>query len=488
MQSYDKLKEYLKKVEKVTYLNNLVYWELHVDGAKGAKEYLLNVLTELSGEQFELTTSDEYGNLLMNLIKDSEFLKLPESEQRYFKMLYEKYEDFKKIPVNFYKEYTNCMNKSVTIWEEAKEQNNYEMFKPYLARNIEMTKKYYSYISNGNDLYDVMLNQYERKLDSKTIDKLFNRLKEVLIPLIKEVQSEKIEIKKTYTDEELLNAAKYLLNYIGFDNNRGKLGIYPHGFTETINHDDVRIAFNDKEGPVSFVGTIIHEGGHGIFEQNMNENIYLSNADSSIALHESQSRFYENILGRNINFWIPIYDEISKMLKLDITVENFVNALNNVNCGLIRINADELTYALHIIIRYEIERDLFNDKIGVDELPKIWNNKMQQYLGVVPQNDSEGLMQDVHWAEGLFGYFPTYLIGNIYDGMFMEAIEKNIGSIDTLLKNGNIKEITKFLNEKIHNYGGVYTYDEIMEKVCGKEITPEPIIKYYQKKYKKKDI
>lgn len=485
MNNYEKLKQYLKEVEKITYLNNLVYWELHVGGSKASQDYLLDVLTELSGKQFELTTSDEYGCLLSNLINDIDFNKLSESEQKYFKLLYERYDNFKKIPVDFYKEYTNCTNKAVTVWEAAKEQNNYEMFKPYLYKNIEMAKQYYRYITDKEDLYDVMLDQYERGMNSTTIDKLFNRIKEVLIPLIKENQEPTINIEQSYTDEEFLKIARCLLNYIGFDNNRGQLGIYPHGFTETINHDDVRIAFSSKEGPVSFVGTIIHEGGHGIFEQNIDKNIYLSNTDNSLGLHESQSRFYENILGRNINFWIPIYDEISKMLKLNINVSEFVKALNTVNCGLIRINADELTYALHIIIRYEIERDLFNNKINVDDLPEIWNSKMKEYLNITPTKDSEGLMQDVHWAEGLFGYFPTYLIGNIYDGMFMEAIEKNIGSIDDLLKSGNIKEITKYLNENIHKYGGVYTYEEIMQRVCGREITPEPILKYYQKKYKK---
>ena len=486
MKNYDEFKKYLKEVEQINYLESLVYWELHVSCSKNSKDYLLDVITELSGKLFELTTNDKYGTLLSNLINDVEFSKIDEMEQKYFNLLYERYNNFKKIPVDFYKEYTNCTNKASIVWEEAKEKDDYELFKPYLAKNIELTKQYYSYISDGQNLYDVMLSQYERNLNSSTIDKLFDRLKEVLIPLIKEVQQKPIQIEKKYTDEELLKVAHYLLNYIGFDNDRGCLGIYPHGFTQTVNHDDIRIAFNNQEGPLSFVGTIIHEGGHGIFEQNMDEKVYLSNADNSLGLHESQSRFYENILGRNKNFWIPIYDEVSKMLKLDISIDEFVNALNTVNCGLIRIDADELTYALHIIIRYEIERDLFNNKISVDDLPKIWNNKMKQYLNITPTKDSEGLMQDVHWSEGLFGYFPTYLIGNIYDGMFIGAIEKELGSIDDLLRNGEIIKITKFLNEKIHKFGGICTYEEILQNVCGCEITPEPIIKYYQKKYKAK--
>ena len=488
MSNYEKLKEYLTKVTDLEYLASLIFWETRISGANESKDYLIEVRTRLEGEKFDLITSNTYGEMLISLINSSEMKQLSKEEQNYIMNLYNKYNNFKKIPSEFYKEYIKNNQISTKVWEEAKKTNNYELFKPYLKKNIEMAKKYYSYIDSEHDLYDVMLNEYEKNMTSEVVDKLFNRLKEYLIPLIKEVKTESKKYEVNYTNEELLKVSRYLLNYIGFDLKRGIIGIYPHGFTEKLNANDVRITFKNTNNPLSFVGTVIHEGGHGIFEQNINSNlaIFSNNCIENLyALHESQSRLYENILGRNKNFWIPIYDDIKKLLKLDIELDEFIELLNIVTPGLIRVNADELTYALHIIIRYEIERDLFHDKISIDDLPEIWNKKMKEYLGVIPKTDSEGLMQDIHWAEGDFGYFPSYLIGNIYDGMFINTIEEKVGPIDELLKNGEINKITEFLIKNIYQYGSAYNSYEIIEKVCGKELSSKPIIKYYEKKYRR---
>lgn len=488
MTKYEELKNYLAKVIDLEYLSTLTLWEMRISGASASKDYLIDVRTRLEGERFELITSNTYGSLLFNLINSPEMKDLSEAEQKYIINLSIRYNNFKKIPSDFYKEYIKNNQVSTKVWEEAKKNNNYEMFKPYLKKNIEMAKKYYNYIDPVNDSYDVMLNEYERNMTTDVLDKLFDRLKEYLIPLIKEVKTQNYHYEIEYTDSELLEVAKYILNYIGFDMERGIIGIYPHGFTEKVNANDIRIAFRNTSNPISFVKTVIHEGGHGIFEQNINDNlaIFSNNCIENLyALHESQSRFYENILGRNKNFWIPIYKDIKKLLKLDIELNEFIELLNTVKADSIRMNADELTYALHIIIRYEIERDLFHDKISIDDLPKIWNEKMKEYLGIIPKNDSEGLMQDIHWAEGAFGYFPSYLVGNIYDGMFIDAIQEKLGSIDELLRNGKINKITEFLINNIYQYGGAYNSYDIIKKICGKELSSEPIINYYQKKYRK---
>ena len=203
----------------------------------------------------------------------------------------------------------------------------------------------------------------------------------------------------------------------------------------------------------------------------------------NIGLHESQSRFYENMLGRNINFWEPIYDEIKDKLKTKMTLEEYIEYFNNAYPSKIRTEADELTYCLHIIIRYEIERELFDNKITIDELPSAWNKKYKEYLGVDIKEDKDGVLQDMHWADGSFGYFPSYLLGSIFDGMLLELVNEKLGNVDNLLKEGKIKEITKFLNENIHQYGGTYNINEVAKRVCGKELTVEPLIKYFKEKY-----
>lgn len=351
-----------------------------------------------------------------------------------------------------------------------------------------MTKQYYRFMDPNKDLYDIMLDYHEIGLTSDIIDSLFNELKISLIPLIKKVKSKKIDVtyKQQFTDSTLLDSAKILLEYIGFDFKRGALGIYPHGFTTKIAYDDVRIAFRQTDDPTDFVSTIIHEGGHGLFEQRMNKELgqYENECIANLcALHESQSRFYENILGRNINFWYPIYDELSKKLNLNLTLYEFVEQLNTVKVGPIRVEADELTYCLHIIIRYEMERAIFKENVSVDELPNMWNQKMHDYLGVDIKNNIDGLVQDVHWSEGEFGYFPSYLLGTIYDGMFLENVEENLGPIDELLKDGNIRYITDYLSNQIYQYGGAYNSLEVIERVCQKQLSVKPIINYFYKKY-----
>lgn len=487
MEKLNKLINYLQEIADTSYIATLMHWEMDITAPKKSLDYLIDVKTKVGLKAFELSTSKEYKQLLDDVINSEEFKTLTLEEQRYLKDLSDDYEKDQRVPSDFYEEYSSLCSKSNAIWVEAKEKKDYQIFKPYLEKMITMTKKYYSYrYPNTDNLYDCMLNEYETGITSEIIDKLFTELKQAIIPIVKNLKVTKIgEPRNKYTKEELLDIAEYLLNYIGFDNERGTLGIYPHGYTCKLNNNDIRITFSNNKSIFDHVCTVIHEGGHGIFEQSINQNLakYPTYDIQKYALHESQSRFFENILGRNINFWIPIYDELKEKLKLDISVEDFVSYLNKPQASFIRTEADELTYCLHIILRYEIEKDLFTGKITTEELPTIWNQKMQEYLGLEVTNDADGILQDVHWSQGSFGYFPSYLIGSILDGMLIESIEQKLGSIDKILKEGNIKQITQYLQENIHQYGGTYTIEEITNKLCHKELSSQPLIEYFKNKY-----
>lgn len=488
MKNLKELLIYQQKISNIQYTINVLRWELKISTPKKSEQNLIDLIATYESQLFELQTSEYYGKLLSKVIKDTNFKKIEKAEQNYIYNLLRHYEEKRKIPMDFYTRYIKLKNESNLVWKNAKEQNNYQLFKPYLKRIIEMTKQYYRYIdNNSSNLYDVMINHYETGMTCKVIDKLFSDLKKRLLPIIpKEIDKELYNDKFEYTNQELIDCAKFLLEYIGFDMDKGLLGVYPHGFTEKMCMNDIRIAFKHTNNPFDFVTTIIHEGGHGIFEQNIKKNLSRyenTTIDNLYALHESQSRFYENILGRNINFWIPIYDEISKKLHLSLSIDKFIDILNHPMPNVKRTESDELTYCMHIILRYEIERAIFDDNISLDELPNLWNQKMKDYLGIVVKNDSDGLMQDVHWSEGDFGYFPSYLLGTIYDGMFLEAIEKNVGNLDELLRTGRIKEITNYLIENIYQNGGAYTSSEIIKKICNSEISIDPIIKYFEKKY-----
>ncbi len=487
MNNREKLEAYLKRIGELSYLITTLRWEMDTIAPKKSYDYLINVSTKYEMEAYDLETSEEYINLINALIESDEFSKLSKEEQIYIENLKEDYEKFKKVPKDFFEEYCTLRSNSLNTWKEAKDNDDYESFKPYLEKVIDYTKKYYRYMyPDASNIYDCMLNDYEKGITSKTIDKLFEELKKEIIPIVRNLKKKDVKkVKNVLDDTQFINFAKFLLDYIGFDNERGALGIYTHGYTTKLNKNDVRITFSNRDNPIDSISTIVHEGGHGIFDQNIGDNLtrYETYDVGKFALHESQSRFFENILGRRKSFFIPIYDKIKEILNINLSLDDFVMCFNDAKASLVRTEADELTYCLHIIIRYEIERYIFNNKIDINDLPNIWNKKYQEYLGVSSKNYKQGLLQDMHWSEGAFGYFPSYLLGSIFDGMLLELVNKELGDVDKVLSEGKIHDITKLLNNKIHKYGGAYNINEVAKRVCGKELEVKPIVDYFKSKY-----
>ena len=481
------LLNYLNTINDKETLLLMLNWEMDTIIPKDAFDKYIDLSSKLETEVFKMITSKEYEDLLDKAINSEEFKELGEYKQIYVKDLKDSYEKNKRIPQKFYEEFSKQRSKSKQIWVQAKEKNDYKIFKPFLEKNIVMTKELYNYMyPDSENLYDNMLGDYEKNIKSIDVDPLFEELKKEIIPIVKSLKNKKLEpLSIDYDESELINISNFLLDYIGFDNNKGALGIFPHGYTTTISSNDVRIAFNKTKNIIEHASTIIHEGGHGIFEQYAGKEFNELNLLSinTIALHESQSRFYENILGRNINFWIPIYEDFKKLANIDLPIEKFVEYFNDAKTSLVRTEADELTYCLHIIIRYEIEREIYNGNINLDDLPSIWNKKYKDYLGIDVKNDREGILQDMHWSDASFGYFPSYLLGSIFDGMLLEKINNELGNVDNLLKEGKIKDITKYLNRNIHKYAGSYNIFEVCERVCNKKMSVEPIVKYFKEKY-----
>ena len=487
MNKISKFKEYLNDIAKYDYAVRILRWEMDTVAPKKSFDYLVEASSFFEMQSFKMITGDTFKKLLDGATSCSKFDELEFQESRYILKLKDDYERLKRVPSDFYEEYTTLRNKSLNVWVEAKEKNDYSLFEPYLIEIINKTKKYYEYMYPDTDnLYECMVSTYEDGISLELIDKLFDQVKNGIIPIIKNLKKKNIpRINNRYSDEELSNIAKFLLDYIGFDTTRGITGIYTHGYTEKVCNNDVRITFSNKNDINDIISTIIHEGGHGIFEQSISKtlkNIDLYDVDKT-ALHESQSRFYENILGRNINFFVPIYDKLKKLLKIYEPLEKFIQRFNSAYPSLVRTKADELTYCLHIIIRYEIERDIFNGKIDLHNLKNIWNQKYKEYLNITVDDDKNGILQDMHWSEGAFGYFPTYLLGSIFDGMLLEQVEDDLGDIDTLLKENKIKKITNYLNRKIHQYGGTYNINEVAVRLFDKELNAEPLINYFKSKY-----
>lgn len=488
----DELKEYIKITNLYNHVTTLLYWDMETIMPKEGFEGHSDALTFFSTEGFKRSTAPELEAMLDKLLEKDEFDKLDDNWKFIVKRMKRDFDESKNIPPKFYEECVRNNAESGQAWQEAKKASDFSIFAPYLKKQIEQTKKMQEYIHPGKEVYDALLGTYEEGMDSATYDRLFGELKEGLLPLLDKIlaakQPDSAKFKKHYDIDAQKKVEKLLLNYIGFNFDRGTTGETEHPFTDNFSSKDVRVSnhFHEDEA-IDPMFSAIHEGGHAIFEQNVDDALDGTAGGSCgyLGVHESQSRFYENILGRNKNFWIPIFDDVTKLLPElgENSLDDFYKEINHVKNSYIRTMADEVTYCLHIILRYEIEKEIFRNNYPVDELPKLWNKKMEEYLHIVPRNDAEGILQDMHWSDGSFGYFPTYLLGSIYDGMYLDAIREELGDIDTILKEGRIKEITKWLNEKIHKYGSTRLPREVIANVCGKEVSAEPLLRYFTEKY-----
>lgn len=485
-------KETLWKIQKYKQAIELFSWDMQTDAPKDSIENKIDSIGFFSTELFKLTTSARYGYLLRELSMSDKFDSLDSGMKLTIKRYLKEYNRSTRVPEKFFTEFTMAKARSEQAWEEAKINNDFSIYAPHLDKVISMTKEWVNYMEPSKDPYDVLIDMYEEGMDSKSIDSIFDELKKGLIPLIEKISKKDVpdisELNGSYPLEQQVKVQNILLNYIGFNFNCGNTSTSMHPFTTTLCPGDIRITNNFKEASVlDPMFSAIHEGGHAIFEQNIAKELQGTAAAEVdlMGLHESQSRFFENILGRNINFWIPVIDDIKEAMPQfkNVSVKTLERAINLVKPGPVRLQADEVTYCMHIILRYEIEKAIFRDNVPTENLPELWNRKTKELLGVEPANDGEGILQDMHWSDGSFGYFPSYLLGSIYDGMFLDAVTEDLGNIDNILKEGRIKEITKWLNNNIHKNGSLFTSKEVIRNICKKEISAQPILKYFNDKY-----
>ena len=484
--------ENLWKIQKYKQAVELFSWDLQTAAPKEGVESKIDAIGYFSTELFRLTTSARYGYLLRELSMSDKFDTFNPGIKITIKRYLKEYNRATRVPEKFFTEFTMAKARSEQAWEEAKRKNDFSIYAPHLDKVIKMTKEWVNYMEPSKEPYDVLIDMYEEGMDSASIDRIFDELKKGLLPLIEKITKKEVPdisaLNGEYTMEQQKKIQDLLLDYIGFNFNCGNTSLSMHPFTTTLCPGDIRITNNFNEASVlDPMFSAIHEGGHAIFEQNIAKELQGTAAAEVdfMGLHESQSRFFENILGRNINFWVPILKDIKKIMPQLKNVSNntFERAINLVKPGPVRLQADEVTYCMHIILRYEMEKAIFRDHVPTEELPMLWNKKTKELLGVEPANDNEGILQDMHWSDGSFGYFPSYLLGSIYDGMFLEALKKDLGNVDDILKEGRIKEITKWLNDSIHKNGSLFTSKEVIRNICKKDISAKPILDHFTEKY-----
>lgn len=407
-----------------------------------------------------------------------------------------------KIPVELVAAIAKQRAVTIDIWKKAKAAKNFSMFKPELEKLLELEKKAAEILMEVKQTktpYDALIDIFEPKMTAEAITKIFNELKDGLISILEKCQASPkkpdtsilqrripIDVQRKIA-KELARAVEYDIesNTAG-----GRIDETEHPFT-TGYYDDVRITTHYYEDNfASSIFSVLHEAGHALYEQNLNrEWIYQPVGTAcSAGFHESQSRFVENIIGRSREFWVYFFPKLLGLtggILSDVALDSFVHAINEVKPSKIRVEADEVTYCLHIIIRFNIERELFAEKLTVKELPDVWNQSYRDYLGLTIENDSEGVMQDTHWASGLFGYFPSYALGNIYSGQILAQMEKEIPDWREQISKGNFRLVKNWLTNNIHVHGNLYDPADLIKKITGTELGVKPYLQYLEGKYSK---
>lgn len=490
-QIFEQLMPYLEKHMALQTALALFDWDDATLAPKEAGEQTAKVIGILAEEDFLCLTNPEVKKILEKFeAKEGE-----EKEQAIIRKIKKSLRKTEAIPKEEKRAYAELQSKSQKAWQKAKKENDFSIFAPYLKEIIAYNKKFASYGSTKEQTgYDVLLDNYEETFPVEVLDIFFDKLKKELIPLLQKIQKQpQIEdffLHQKYEIEKQKEFNRFLAEYIGFNFNRGVMAESEHPFTTSWHNHDVRITTHYyEENLASAIFSTIHESGHAIYEQGIEDQYTqtILGEGASCGIHESQSRFMENMIGRSRAFWVPIYGKLvelfPKQLK-EVSLDQFVAAINRVQADEIRTEADELTYCLHIMVRYELEKLMINGEVEVEELPRLWNEKYQEYLGITPENDTVGILQDVHWSMGSMGYFPSYALGNAFAAQIYAKMQKEI-NVEEELSKGNIKAIREFLHQHVHQYGAFKEAREILKETTKEEFNPDYFIIYLKEKYKK---
>ncbi|MBE6641500.1 MAG: carboxypeptidase M32 [Ruminococcaceae bacterium] len=469
---------------------SLIYYDGSTTAPKDTAANRGRALSVLSEESYLLSTGKETVELLEFL--DDHKKELSEKDARSVYLALKDIREMQKIPMDEYIEYQEVLVEADDVWHRAKEENNFAMFFPCLVKIFDFEKRFARYCAPDMHPYNYCLNKYEDGLTMEKCDKFFAALKSRIVPLIKKIgEKEQIDDSCIYgsfpaSEQESFGLA--LMDVMGIDKGHCGLATTEHPFTTSLgSHHDVRITTNYKEDNfASSMFSVIHEGGHALYDMNSADELAYTNLDGgvSMGIHESQSRFYENLLGRSREFAEYIFPTVKKCFPSleKYTAEDFYRAINKVEPSLIRVEADEVTYALHVMIRYELEKAVMNGDITVLDLPREWNRLYKEYLGVDVPSDKDGVLQDSHWSGGAIGYFPSYALGSAYGAQFLKKMRETV-DVEKCLETGDFAPINEWNKENIWKHGCRYTPAELLDRILGEPFDPYVFTDYLEKKY-----
>lgn len=502
-EAFTRLSEKGRELYILSHTAAILSWDQETYMPPKAVEERSEQLSRLEGLAHDVLVSDELGRLFRELGADdigsprddrsrARGTSLKDIQRAYIRKFYRDFLREKKLPKKLVTDLAREASVAQQRWVEARKGDDFSRFEPNLKRLLELVCEKVEKLGYEDHPYDALLDLFEPEATVAQVKPVFEKLKTGLKEMIDRIgRSQQVDnrfLYRSYPVDKQERFGRRVLEDMGYDFERGRLDLSAHPFTSTLGSDDVRLTTRYNE---NFFGTgifgSIHEGGHGLYELGFAEEIRgnLLADGISLGIHESQSRMWENLVGRSMAFWKHYYPELTGMFPDalgDISLDAFYRGINRVEPSPIRVEADEVTYNLHIILRFELELELVTGGLKVENLPSAWNDKMQELLGFVPRNDAEGVLQDVHWSHGAFGYFPTYSLGNLYAAQFFHTAESRLPDLASDIESGNLTVLLEWLRENIHAHGSVYTADELCRKVTGESLKPKYFLDYLRDK------
>lgn len=488
--SYEKYRSHLQKIADINFASAVLNWDQETYMPSKGAEFRAQQLATLAGVSHEMSVSDELGQLLNELNNDG---SLDEKQKKNVQQSLKDYTDRKKYTTEFVEKMSRTVSEAFVAWQQAKQKDDFSIFEPKLSQLVDLKKQECEILGYKDHPYDAMLDQYEPGAKTADLTVLFADVRAQLVDFVKQIAARPQNNDKFmymhYEKDKQWDYGLELLKQMGYDFDAGRQDLSTHPFTTNFSAQDVRVTTRVSERNLNeMMWSCIHEGGHALYEQGLPAEEYglPSGEYISLGIHESQSRLWENNVGRSLPYWKANFPRLRATFPgnlADVTEKDFYKAMNIVKPSLIRTNADELTYHFHILIRFEIEKALIEGSISVKDLPSVWNAKYKEYLGIDVPSDAKGVLQDIHWSHGSFGYFPTYSLGSFYAAQFYAQAKKDIPSLEQEIERGNMAPLLAWLRGNVHRYGKFYKADELCVKLTGEKLNFKYFMDYARVKY-----
>lgn len=488
------LKTHLYRSHDIGAASAVLDWDQQVHMPPGGAQARGEQSATLSALAHELFTSEETGRLLEAAEAEVAGMDYDADDASLIRVLRRNYDKMTKIPNALVAERAIVTAMAFEAWKQARAESNYALFQPHLERVMDVIQRIADALGYEEHPYDALLQNFEPGMRTSQVMRLFGDLKAGLVPLLQAITERGKPISDAFLSREYdvnrqWDFTLIVLRDIGYDFNRGRQDKAPHPFTTTFARNDVRLTtrlFSNR--PQSAIFSSVHEGGHALYEQGTPERFERTalSGGATMGLHESQSRLWENMVGRSKSFWqhyLPILKAFFPEPLAGVTLDDFYRAVNVVQPDFIRVEADEVTYNLHIFVRFELEQALLSGELAVKDVPEAWNAKYREYLGITPRNDAEGCLQDVHWCSALVGYFPTYALGNLVAAQLYRRMKADIPSLEEGFARGEFLPLLEWMRTHVHAHGAKFTAPELLARELCEEISAQPLLDYMQARY-----